>query len=218
MRMGLLAAIVFLLGACAGADQSRPQSGAGNFPSMAEKAASLTDDEAKEYATELAKERVVAICSESRGLAAQMTCARDEIFRGFDTTGEAKRHCDGDAPVRELLQCAVLGSFGYEIALAADLPQATDYNWQDPKAALKETIASLANVQTDICMEGPLAQIDQCMLRGFGAAFSLTEQQVAACTDTSDSGDSIDCLVRVFMVQRFESAVARMGPGEGQRA
>lgn len=218
MRMSLLGAIIFLLAACAGADQSRPQSGAGKFPSMADKAASLTDDEAKEYATELAKERVVAICRENRGLAAQMTCARDEIFRGFDSTGEAKRHCDADAAIKELLQCAVLGSFGYEIALAADLPQAADYNWQDPKAALKETIASLADVQTDICMEGPLAQIEQCMLRGFGAAFLLTEQQVAACTDTSDSDDSIDCLVRVFMVQRFESAVARMGPGEGQRA
>lgn len=218
MRMSLLGAIVFLLAACVGADQSRPQSGTDNFPSMAEKAASLTDDEAKEYATELAKERVVAICRENPGLTAQMTCARDEIFRGFDTTGEAKRHCDAEAPLKELLQCAVLGSFGYEIALAADLPQAADYNWQDPKAALKETVASLAKAQTDVCMEGPLAQIEPCMLRGFGAAFSLTDQQVAACTDTSDSGDSIDCLLRVFLVQRFESAVARMGPGQGQRA
>ncbi len=218
MRMSLLGAIVVLLAACAGADQPRPPSGTGNFPSTAEKAASLTDDEAKEYATELAKERVVAICGESRGLAAQMTCARDEIFRGFDTTGEAQRHCDADAPIKDLLQCAVLGSFGYEIALAADLPQAADYNWQDPKAALKETVASLAKAQTDVCMESSLAEIEPCMVRGFGTAFSLTEQQVAACTDTSASGDSIDCLLRVFLVHRFESAVARMGPGEGQRA
>lgn len=218
MRMSLLAAMILLLAACAGAEQSGPRSGAAILPSMADKAILLTDDEAKEYATELAKGRVVEICRENRGLAAQMTCARDEIFRGFDTTGEAKRHCDADVPIKELLQCAVLGSFGYEIALAANLPQAAGYNWLDPKAALKETIASLAKAQTDICMEGPLAQMEQCMLRGFGAAFSLTDRQVAACTDVSESDDSVDCLVRVFMVRRFESAVARMGPGAGQRA
>jgi hypothetical protein len=91
---------------------------------MAEKAASLTDDEAQEYAAELAKDRIVAICRESRGVAAQTTCVRDEIFRGFDTTGEAKRHCDADAPIGELRRCAIIGSFGYEIALAADLPLA----------------------------------------------------------------------------------------------
>jgi hypothetical protein len=184
---------------------------------MVERAPSLTDDEAKEYATELAEERVKAICRENRGLSSQMACVRDEIFRGFDTTGEARRNCDADAPIKELLRCAVLGSAGYEIALAARLPEAEDYNWQDPNAALRQTVRSLARAQVDSCMDGSISLMDQCFLDGIGAAFSLSQQQVATCTDETDQDKSINCLVRVYMVQLFESAVARMSPGEGVR-
>jgi hypothetical protein len=214
MRNSVLTVLMLLLAACANGSQSNSKTGGS---SMLERASSLTFEEAKDYASELAEERVKAICRERRGISAQAECVRDELFRGFDTTGEAKRNCNADAPLKEVMRCAVLGSFGYEIALAAKLPVAAHYNWQDPSTALKDTVSALGKAQMDTCMERSISLIEQCFVDGIGSAFSLSEQQIAACHDKTDSRNSIDCLIRVFLVQRFESAVARMGPGDGER-
>ena len=170
----------------------------------------MTDDEVTDYAGNLAEERVKAICRDHRSYTAQLACVRDEVFRGFDTTGEAKRNCDRDAPMEDLLRCAIIGSAGYEIALAGRLPEADDYDWQDPNAAFSETLTSLSNAQVEACKDGSRSAREDCFVTGIGGTFSLTEQQIATCVDMDDLGESLHCIARVHLMQRVESAVARM--------
>jgi hypothetical protein len=63
-----------------------------------------------------------------------------------------------------------------------------------------------------------LSKIDGCVMQGVGRSFALSEQVITACTDDTDSERSLDCLSRAYVIQEFESAFHRMGPGPGQQA
>jgi hypothetical protein len=141
---------------------------------------------------------------------------RDATLRGFDTTGEAKRNCDADAPLEPMLQCVVIGSLGYELATKAE--QAAGYNWADPEGAMEAAVQALATQTVSACMSVALSQIDGCVVQKVGQSFSLPEQVIAACTDDADSEKTLDCLMRAHVIQQFESAFQRMGPGPGQQA
>lgn len=183
--------------------------------SIADQAPSLTNDEARDYLAERTMRRINEICGQTANVPAQMMCVRDETFRGFDTTGEARRHCDMSVSLAELMRCAVIGSVGYELAVAAGLPDADAFNWQDPKAGLKHVVESLGRAQVEACGSRATTAFDQCILDGLATTFSLSDRQVATCTDTSDRRKSLGCLMRVYLIERFESGIARMGQDDG---
>lgn len=185
---------------------------------MVERAPEMTDEEFKDYVGELTEDRLTAICGEHRTISSQLECVRDAAFRGFDPTGEAKRNCDAGLPMEGLLRCAVMGGLGYQLAIEARLDRAQDYNWQDPEAALKASFDSIARDAMKGCLEAPLAQIEACVFESIGSFLSLSEQQVSTCNDSTDSKKSLKCMLRVHLMQRFETAIDRMGSGDGQRA
>jgi hypothetical protein len=144
---------------------------------------------------------------------AQLECARDAIFRGFDKTGEAKRHCDADAAFKESLRCVVLGTLGYELARAAQIPS-DNYNWADPSAGLKEAASAISRIHLQECVQGAISAADACIVEKLGRTLTLSSQQVATCTDKTSLDNSMRCLLRTHLIQEFEMAVARMGSGE----
>lgn len=166
----------------------------------------------------MAEERLTATCGERQTLSSQFQCVSDAVFRGFDTSGEAKRNCDAKGSLDSLLRCAIIGSMGYQLATEAKLAPADNYNWQDPEAGLKDTLASLAKENVKACLQASLATIDTCVMERVGKSFSLSDQQIASCTDTTDSDKTLRCMIRIHLIQRFEAAIARMGNGDGQRA
>lgn len=211
MRRVFLLIPLLLLAACASGAPSK----SGTSESLVSRAPAMTDDEVADYVAELASERMEALCQAHQGVTAQLECAREVVFRGFDTTGEAKRHCDADASFRESLRCAILGSLGYGLARAAQIPT-DDYNWSDPSAALKDTVSAVSTTHLQECLQGSISAADSCIVERLGRTLSLSGQQVTTCTDKASLDNSVRCLLRIHLIQEFESAIARMGPGEVQ--
>jgi hypothetical protein len=213
MRMVLLLLSILLVAACASGNGSPSRSG--TPASMLARAHTMTDDEVAHYIADLAAERLEALCRDHQSVTAQLECARDATFRGFDTTGEAKRHCDADAPFRESLRCAVMGSLGYGLARAAQIPT-DEYNWADPAAGLKETLSAVSKIHLQECLQGSISVADACIVQKLGGMLALSAQQVTTCTDKANLHNSARCMLRTHLIQEFESAIARMGPGESQ--
>ena len=78
---------------------------------------------------------------------------------------------------------------------------------------MKGAIESLATQTVSGCMGVALSKIDGCVVQKVGRSFALSEQVVTACTDDPDFAKSLDCLMRAHVIQQFESAFQRMGPG-----
>jgi hypothetical protein len=213
MRTVFVLLSILLVAACASGNGSPSKDG--SPASLVARAPSMTDDEVADYVADLATERLEALCGQHRSVTAQLECARDAIFRGFDKTGEARRHCDADAAFKDTLRCVVMGSLGYELARAAQIP-ADDYNWADPSAGLKEAASALSRIHLQECVQGPISAADGCIVERLGRTLTLPDQQVTTCTDKASLNNSVRCLLRSHLIQEFESAVARMGPGEIQ--
>jgi hypothetical protein len=218
--MRRLAVIIAALAvaACASGTQSKPPARIDDSASIAASVPTMTEEELKDYVSERAEERLLEVCGEERTISRQLTCVRDATLRGFDTTGEAQRNCDADAPLEPMLHCVIIGSLGYQLATEAKLEQASNYDWSDPEGAMKEAIESLATQTVSGCMAVPLSEVDGCVVQKIGRSFALSEQVVTACTDDADSAKSLDCLMRAHVIQQFESAFQRMGPGPGEQA
>ena len=181
---------------------------------MVARAHSMTDDEVADYVAELAADRLEALCGQHRSVTAQLGCARDAIFRGFDKTGEAKRHCDADAAFKESLRCVVMGSLGYELARAAQIPT-DDYNWADPSAGLKEAAVAVSRIHLQECVQGSISAADACIVQKLGRTLALSGQQVTTCTDRTSLDNSVGCLLRIHMIQEFEIGGRPHGAGRG---
>jgi hypothetical protein len=213
MRTVFVLLSILPVAACASGNGS--PSGPGTPSSMSARAHTMTDGEVADYVADLATERLETLCGQHRSVTAQLECARDALFRGFDKTGEAKRHCDADAAFKESLRCVVMGSLGYELARAAQIPS-DDYNWADPSAGLKEAALALSRIHLQECVQGAISAADACIVEKLGRTLTLSDQQVTACTDKTSLDNSVRCVLRTRLVQEFESAVARMGPDEIQ--
>ena len=210
MRTVFVLLSILLVAACASGDGSPSKSGTSS--SMVARAPAMTDDEAATYIADLATERMEALCGNRQGVTMQLECARDALFRGFDTTGEAKRHCDPDAAFKEMMRCAIIGSVAYDLARAAQV-STENYNWDNPSAALKETMSTASKAHLNACLQGSISAADSCIIEKLGDTLSLSDQQVSICTERANLDKSVRCLSRTFLIQKFESAIARMGSG-----
>ena len=217
MRNLIVLIAVLALAACAGGSQPKSQARLGNAADVAARAPTMSDDDLEDYISERAEQRLFDICGEHRTISSQMACVRDAILRGFDTTGEAERNCDADAPIEPMMHCVVIGSMGYELAIKANPGQAATYDWTDPEGAMEKTLGVLTEQTLSDCLNVALSKIDGCVMQKIGQSLALTDRVVTACTDDADSDKSLDCLVRAYVIQQFESAFQRMGPGPGQQ-
>jgi hypothetical protein len=218
--MRRIAALIGILAvvACAGQNQPRHQVTGDNLGSAVARAPFMTDDEFADYVSERADKRLADICGSQRTLSGQFACVRDALLRGFDTTGEARRNCDPDVPIERMMRCAIMGSVGYELAVDAKLEQASNYNWADPEAAFREALGIVARQTVSSCLVADLSKVDACVIQRVADSFSLSENQVTICTDVTNTDKTLQCMVRVHLIQRFEAAFQRMGPGAGQQA
>ena len=211
MRTVFVLLSILLVAACASGSGAFSKPGAPS--SVAGRAHSMTDEEVADYVADLATERLETLCGQHRSVTAQLECARDAIFRGFDKTGEAKRHCNPDAAFKDSLRCVVMGSLGYELARAAQIPSDA-YNWADPSAGLKEAASAITRIHLQECVQGAISAADACIVEKLGRTLALSSQQVTTCTDKTSLDNSVRCLLRTHLIQEFETAVARMEPGE----
>ncbi len=216
MRKLAVIIVALAVAACASGTQSKPQARIDNPASIATRVPTMTEEELKDYISERAEERLLEVCGEERTISRQLACVRDATLRGFDTTGEAKRNCDADAPLEPMLHCVIIGSLGYQLATEAKLEQASNYDWSDPEGAMKDAIKSLATQTVSGCMGVPLSEIDGCVVQKIGRSFALSEQVVTACTDDADSAKSLDCLMRAHVIQQFEVRIPAHGPWTGR--
>lgn len=217
MRHFLAALGVLLLAACAGTG-SATKTQSLSFQSKVGEAPTMSDEEIKRYLTDLTGDQLKVVCRDRQTIRSQIECTREAIFRGFDTTGEARRNCKPDAPISELLGCVVIGSLVYDLVTKVELKEPDDFNWNSTDSAFKDMARSVGRTMIGKCLEGGLATVDTCYIESVGDLFSLTDAQIASCADESDSKASADCMLRIFFVQRFEQAIKRMGTGVGQSA
>ena len=201
-------ALLLFPSACAADQRARPPAA---HDSMLERAPAMSDDEVVDYIADLAFERLREVCGDRAMMSSDMTCVRDALLRGFDTTGEAKRHCRSDDTFGTVMRCVVMGSIGYDFARAAQIP-VEDYNWDDPKAELKETVSTASRSHLQECLQSSIPEVDSCMAGKLGGTLSLSDRQVSACKDSTSLEKTVHCLSRTFLVRTFESAIGRMAP------
>jgi hypothetical protein len=215
MRQCLAVLVILFLAACASAGPNR--TGSISFQSKVAEAPDMSEDEVKDYVTDLTVDQLENVCRERQTIRSQVECTREAVFRGFDTTGEARKNCKSDAPISELIRCVVLGSLIYDLVTKAD-PEDADFDWNGSNSMFQEMARSMGSKMADKCLEGGLAMVDKCYIESVGKMFALTDLQVASCADDNSSRAAADCMLRVFFVQRFEQAIKRMGVGVGQGA
>jgi len=115
------------------------------------------------------------------------------------------------------MHCVVIGSLGYQLAIKADTGQASTYDWSDPEGAMEGVFKVLAEQTVSDCMNVALSKIDSCVMQKIGQSLALPNRVVTVCTDDTDSDKSLNCLVRTYVIQEFDSAFQRMGHGPGQQ-
>lgn len=215
-REVLAAGAVLLLAACAGA--SHPRGPIPDFASRLDQAPNMSDDEVTDYITDLADERLTAICGDRQTLRTQRECIREAVYRGFDTTGLAREKCDSQTKLNLHFRCVVVGTLIQEMAARAKIDVADDLDWNASKEEFKEIARSAGDAIMSPCDDATLATLDRCLVERVGVLLALSEEQVTICTDETDTVQTKECLLHMFMIQHFETAIRRMGSGVGQGA
>ncbi len=59
------------------------------------------------------------------------------------------------------------------------------------------------------------ARVEQCFLEQFGAALSLSREQILTCVDMGDVKTAFRCELRSHLEQAFEAAFSRMENNKG---
>lgn len=217
MRHFLAAVGVLLLAACTGAGPTAKVQSV-SFQSKVGAAPKMSHDEVKNYVTDLTADQLQVVCGDRQTIRSQIECAREAIFRGFDTTGEARRNCNPDMPAGDFMGCVVIGSLVYDLVSKVDPEATADFDWNSSDYVFKDMTRSAGRTIIDRCLEGGLATVDKCYIDSVANLFSLTDAQVTACADESNSKASAECMLRIFFVERFEQAIKRMATGVGQSA
>ncbi len=216
----LLAAALLLLSACATAGHGggRTTARVPDFQSKVDQAPDWSDDQIIDYLSDLAETQLQDTCGGTQALRTQLDCVREAIYAGFDTTGEARGNCDDERQEEEFARCVIIGSMLYEAVAKAKPEAIADFDWKAPDAKQKTLARSLGKSVVDACLEGDLSILDRCFRDGVAEMFALTPSEAALCSGIAKSDDAVDCLLRVYTVQHFETAIRRMAAGTGKSA
>jgi hypothetical protein len=217
-RIVVVAVLAGLLAACATSGAGSAPRKTGGFESKVEQAPDWDDDQLVDYISELAEDQLMQACGEMRTMRTQIACARTAIYQGFDTTGQAKVECDDIRAIEEFVRCVVLGSMMHDVLSRAAPEKLAEFDWQSSEAKLEDTGEELGHALAEKCLEGDLADIDGCFLDRIAQMFSLTPAQSDLCADFARTDDAADCMLRVFFIDHFETALRRMGQGSGRSA
>ena len=183
-------------------------------PEEAEHAARLLDEAFFDRLKDDILIRLMATCADV-GVPARSQCVNEAILTGFDETGEARRQC---ADTEERIVCYMFGSYGYNLARRQQPDLSQGYDWQDPLASLKSTMDSIRDQSIALCRyHGSGTRVERCVLEQFGAALSLSREQVLTCVGMGDAKTAFRCELRSHLEQAFEAAFSRMENNKGVR-
>ena len=112
----------------------------------------------------------------------------------------------------------MFGSYGYNLARRQQPDLSQGYDWQDPLESLKSTMDAIRDQSIALCRyHGSTTRVERCVLEQFGAALSLSREQVLTCVDMGDMKTAFKCELRSHLEQAFEAAFSRMENNKGVR-
>lgn len=202
----LLIVSALALAACQTSDTYDPA------PEETEHAARLLDEQFFDRLKHDTLSRLMAVCADVASVPSRSQCVNDAILVGFDETGEARRQC---ADAEERIVCYMFGSYGYNLARRQQPDLSADYDWQDPLESLKGTMDAIRDQSIALCRYQSNARVERCFLEQFGAALSLSREQVLTCVDMGDVKTAFRCELRSHLEQAFEAAFSRMENNKG---
>ncbi|HWA50727.1 MAG TPA: hypothetical protein VG742_20830 [Dongiaceae bacterium] len=208
--LAMLGIVASMVAGCAGDKANKPPAAAVAPMSLLAQAPTLSDEETLEFLKEAAVRKLTAICQPRQTAMTQMACVRESLLQGFDSTGEAAKHCGVDITAPGTLRCIISGAIGYEIALRADLDAARAYDWNDGRGGLRTAARQLRDKIVEGCTGSTPSNLDACVLSGVADGFALPEGQREICIKPDDRAWSFDCLLRSFMIQRIGGAIEKM--------
>jgi hypothetical protein len=184
-------------------------------PEEAEHAARLLDEEFFDRLKDDILIRLMAACADEVSAPSRTQCVNEAILAGFDETGEARRRC---ADTDDRIVCYMFGSYGYDLARRQQPDLSAEYDWQDPLASLKSTLHAIGDQSLALCRyHGSKARVERCVLEQFGAALSLSREQVLTCVGMGDAKTAFNCELRSHLEKAFEAALMRMENNKGVR-
>ena len=184
-------------------------------PEEAEHAARLLDEQFFDRLKDDTLSRLMAACADVASVPSRSQCVNDAILVGFDETGEARRQCAGS---EERIVCYMFGSYGYNLARRQQPDLSEGYDWQDPLELLKSTMDAIRDRSIALCRyHGSRSRVERCVLEQFGAALSLSREQILTCVGMGDVKTAFSCELRSHLEQAFEAAFSRMEDNKGVR-
>lgn len=206
----MLGIVACMAAGCAGDKARKPQAAAVAPKSLLAQAPTLSNEETFDFLKDAAVRRLTVICQAGKTTMTQMACVRESLLRGFDSTGEAAKNCGADITSPATILCIISGAIGYEVALEADLDAARNYGWNDGRGGLRTALQQLRDKILGSCTGSKTSRFEACVLTGVASAFSLPETQLAICTQPNDRTQTLDCLLRSFLIQRIGGAIEKM--------
>jgi hypothetical protein len=184
-------------------------------PEETEHAARLLDEEFFDRLKDDILIRLMAACADEVSAPSRTQCVNEAILTGFDETGEARRRC---AYADDRIVCYMFGSYGYDLARRQQPDLSAEYDWQDPLASLKSTLHAIGDQSLALCRyHGSTARVERCVLEQFGAALSLSREQVLTCVGMGDAKTAFNCELRSHLEKAFEATMMRMENNKGVR-
>jgi hypothetical protein len=187
-------------------------------PEEAERAARLLDEEFFDRLKGNTQERLMAVCADAASVPSRSQCVYEAILTGFDETGEARRQCGKTDESGSKVICYMFGAYGYGLARHQHPDLSASYDWDDPLASLRSTLTAIHEQSRTLCQyHGSTARVERCVLEQFGAALSLSREQVLACVGMGDVKTAYRCELRSHIEGVFDEALTRMETNQGVR-
>ena len=209
---GLVALVALLvLAACSTTGQRAAANRGAVFESKIDDAVDWSEDELVDYLTELTEARLTEVCGGRLTIRTQRECLRDALYQGFDVDGRAREHCDALQDMSQFGRCVVIGTLVDETLTRAGMRDTVNFDWTAEEAELEQLGSELGAFLAQSCLEGNPSAIDRCLLDNLARTFGATADISDACYRIERTAEAGYCLLRVSFVERFETAVKRMG-------
>jgi hypothetical protein len=209
---GIVAIVaLLLLAACGTTGQPAAANRSAAFESKVDDAVDWSEEELIDYLTELTATRLTEVCSGRLTIRTQRECLRDALYQGFDADGRAREHCDALQDMSQFGRCVVIGTLVHETLTRAGMLDKVDFDWTAEEAELDQLGSEVGAFLAQSCLEEDPSAIDSCLLDNLARTFGATAGISDACYRIERTEEAGYCLLRVSFVERFETAVKRMG-------
>lgn len=140
-------------------------------------------------------------------------CARKNTADALQTPDVGITTCQRMSDTKQYTECIAIGTMVNQMRLhlsTTHRPEMSASDWLTPEAYLKTLMKGAALDLVDICYDGALGGIKQCIRVEMAKVFEITDHLKQKCDALSDDENYGACLGEAFNIQFLQRAVDRL--------